>query len=318
MNVAQDDCGQKPTSAERIQPVADRRHAPASPTRTAADWTKPSWTAVPCRTRHGRVCPAKDVSYQGVGGGLSNEIIMEIIVVALCLAGGGILKGATGAGAPILAVPALAAFFDVRFAVVIMLVPNICTNTWQAVRFRHEMLGWRFTVPLLIGGVLGIGIGTVFLKVLSTDILSILVAVAVFGYVGLKLARPAWRMTMHWGERLAFPAGIAAGVLQGASGLSAPVSITFMNALGLKRETFISTISAFFATFTVIQFIAVVAGGLMRPAELLYSALALAPVSLAMPLGAAVGRRVSRETLDRVILAILAALAVKLFVQAVF
>lgn len=247
---------------------------------------------------------------------MNTEILIEILVVAACLAAGGVLKGATGAGAPILAVPALAAFFDVRFAVVVMLIPNIATNTWQALRFREHLPDRGFMLPLLAGGVLGVTLGTFALKAFSSDTLSLAVAFAVLLYIAIRLARPHWQLQMGLARWLALPAGIAAGALQGAAGLSAPVSITFLNALKLRRETFVAAISAFFATFTAVQIVAVAANGLLGPVDLLYSAFALLPVSLAMPAGAALAKRASPATLDRVILAILGVIAGKLLFEA--
>jgi uncharacterized membrane protein YfcA len=243
---------------------------------------------------------------------LDTYLIFEIAVVALCLAAGGILKGATGAGAPILAVPALAAFFDVRFAVVVMLVPNLLTNVWQAWRFRAHMPERSFILPLVAGGAGGILLGTFALKTFASDQLSLLVAAAVMGYVALRLAHPHWALAMPLAKLLAFPAGIAAGILQGAAGVSAPVSITFLNAMQLGRERFIVSISSLFTTFTVFQVAAIHWNGLIRPGEIWYSLFALLPVSLAMPVGAWMARRVDARSLDRLILAILFLLALKL------
>lgn len=243
---------------------------------------------------------------------MSQEVPLEVAVVALCLAAGGVLKGATGAGAPLLAVPALAAFFDVRFAVVVMLVPNLATNAWQTIRFRHKMPDRAFMLPLLGGGIIGIVAGTIALKNLHSALLSLVVAIAVLGYVGLRLARPHWRLEMSRARLLALPAAAAAGVLQGSAGISAPVSITFLNAMQMGRERFIAAISALFATFTVVQIVAVWLSGLIMPGDLLFSLLALLPLSLAMPGGAWLARRISAAALDRVILAVLCVLAVKL------
>jgi uncharacterized membrane protein YfcA len=248
---------------------------------------------------------------------LNAELLFEISVVVLCLAAGGVLKGATGAGAPILAVPALAAFFDVRFAVVVMLIPNVTTNSWQTWRFRAHLPEKSFMIPLLAGGILGITLGTLALKWLPSQTLSLVVALAVLGYVALRLMRPDWRLERSLAGKLALPAGTAAGLLQGAAGLSAPVSITFFNAMRLKREIFIAAISALFATFTAIQIVAVAASGLLMPGDLWYSLFALAPVSAAMPLGAWLGRHASPATLDRVILVVLFGLSLKLLFGAV-
>jgi hypothetical protein len=249
---------------------------------------------------------------------LSAEGVAEFLIVALCLAGGGVLKGATGAGAPVFAVPALAAFFDVRFAVVVMLVPNIATNAWQAFRFRENLPERSFMLPLIAGGIAGITIGTLALKSLPSDTLSLLVAFAVLGYVALRLLHPDWHLRPRAARLLALPAGMAAGILQGASGLSAPVSITFLNAMRLARATFIAAISALFVTFTAMQFVAVSVSGLIRPGDLIYSLFALLPVSLAMPLGAYLARHISARALDRVILAILCIIALKLLLDSVF
>lgn len=247
---------------------------------------------------------------------MSAYILFEIVVVAICLAAGGVLKGATGAGAPILAVPAMAAFFDVRFAVVVMLVPNLFTNALQAWRFRGELPEAGLMIPLLAGGVAGILAGTYALRSLETETLSLFVAAAVFGYVALRIARPHWALSMARARKFALPAGALAGLLQGATGISAPVSITFLNAIRLGREDFIAAISTFFATFTAVQATAIWLNGLIRPGEVWISLAALVPVTLAMPAGAWLGRRMAPATLDRVILAILTFLAVKLVFDA--
>ena len=247
---------------------------------------------------------------------MTAELAAEIVVIALCLAAGGVLKGATGAGAPVLAVPALAAFFDVRFAVVVMLLPNLLTNIWQVWRYRPHLPERGLMIPLVAGGVIGIVLGTWALKHLPGDALSLVVAFAVLAYVALRLLRPHWRLPMDRGRVLALPAGLAAGVLQGSAGLSAPVSITFLNALRLGRERFIAGISTLFVTFTAVQIVAVRLSGLLELNDLIYGVLALGAVSASMPAGAALARRVSPEELDRVILGLLCLIAAKLFFDA--
>lgn len=244
--------------------------------------------------------------------------VAELAVIVFCLAAGGLLKGATGAGAPILAIPALAAVFDVRFAVIVMLVPNLCTNLWQAIRFRAHVLEWTFMLPLLVGGVIGAALGTLALKAFDPNLLSLGVAIAVLVYVAVRISRPHWSLPMGPALWLSAPAGLLAGLLQGGAGLSAPVSITFLNALRLPRESFIATISSLFVAFSVIQIAIASTNGLIRGNEIFYSLFALAPVSLAMPLGAKLANRVSPQVLDRIILTILAILATELMVEALF
>ena len=67
-----------------------------------------------------------------------DPITIFAILVAFALAG--TLKGATGAGAPIITIPVIAAFYDVRMAVVIMVLPNLLTNISQIYQFRKTIL----------------------------------------------------------------------------------------------------------------------------------------------------------------------------------
>lgn len=254
----------------------------------------------------------------GTAAVLSSSLILEILLVALCLASGGVLKGATGAGAPILAVPAMAALFDVRFAVMVMILPNLSTNCWQGFRYRKHIPDRIFVIMMLIGGMAGVAVGTVALKALSSQTLSIVMALAVFFYIALRLARPDWQLRMTLARKLALPAGLAAGILQGAAGLSAPVSLTFLNALRLERPAYIATASTFFASFTFVQLITAASSGLLYPLDLFYGIFALLPIVLAMPLGALLARQLSPKTFDRLILVVLACLAVKLVTGAFF
>ncbi|WP_346909097.1 hypothetical protein [uncultured Roseibium sp.] len=63
------------------------------------------------------------------------HIDLALILPALlaCVLGG-LLKGATGAGAPVIGVPVLAALTDVQFAVAVFVTSNLLTNVNQAWR----------------------------------------------------------------------------------------------------------------------------------------------------------------------------------------
>lgn len=240
----------------------------------------------------------------------------QFVLVFICLALGGVLKGATGAGAPILAIPALAAMFDVKLAVVIMMMPNLLTNLWQGWRHREHRLaghlGWIFAAT----GALGALAGTIMLAWLPHEALAMIVASAVICYVILRLCRPDWSLSLQAGERLSAPAGLVAGVLQGSSGISAPVSITFLSAMRLDRQAYIFTISVFFVAMTAVQIPTLGMVGLLSAPLLAISLAAVVPILLFMPVGAALAQRLSPAAFDRAILLLLIGLALKLVFEA--
>ena len=140
---------------------------------------------------------------------------ITIIAILIAFALGGILKGATGAGAPIVTIPVIAAFYDVRVAVIIMVIPNLLTNIGQIYQFRKTILPSFFTVSFAIGGGIGAFVGTILLANLSIKILTLSVAFIVIIYIFLKLIVPSWKLIYKKATKLVFILGAAGGVLQG-------------------------------------------------------------------------------------------------------
>lgn len=235
---------------------------------------------------------------------------------ATAFALGGVLKGATGAGAPLLAVPLLAMLYDIRLAVALFALPSLVPNIWQGWAYRHHLPPYALVFGFALGGATGAAVGTAMLVRLSSDLLMLAVAAAVLIYVAFRLARPDWALGMGAAIRLAIPMGFAGGVLQGAAGLSAPVSITFMNAIKMERGAFIAAISVFFAVMGAIQIPLLVAWGVLTPMRAVLSASALVPLLAAMPLGAALARRMSRTAFDRIILGLLTLIALRIGIDA--
>ena len=232
--------------------------------------------------------------------------------VALALMLGGILKGATGAGAPIIAVPVIAAVYDVRVAVALMVVPNLVTNLFQLRRYRRHALEPGFARRFAIAGMAGAGVGTFLLVRLPVTALQIIMAALILAYIALRLARPDLRIPLGSARWMLWPAGFAGGILQGAVGVSAPVSITFLNAMRLARPVFIFTVSGFFVGMCMVQLPLQVGYGLMTREVALLGVAALLPIFAAMPVGEWIGRRISAATFDRVILVFLGCLAIRL------
>lgn len=244
--------------------------------------------------------------------------ILAIFAVTVALSLGGLLKGATGMGTPVVAVPVMAAFVDVKLAVVVMVIPNLATNLWQFLQHGRHRLGEGFAITFALGGALGAALGTLLLVSLPVQALSLMMAGAVVLYITLRLARPDFRLPFATARKAAFPASMAAGILQGAAGISAPIAVSFLNAMRLERVVFIATISLFFASMSLVQIPALVWYGLMTPQVLILSAAALVPIFAAMPMGAWLARHMSAQRFDQVTLLLLSLLALRLIHAALF
>ena len=241
---------------------------------------------------------------------LSDPLIITAILVAFSL--GGILKGATGAGAPIITIPVIAAFYDVRIAVIIMVVPNLLTNIGQLYQFRKTILPKFFTLSFALGGGIGAFLGTILLVNLSIKILTLSVAFIVIIYILLKLIVPSWKLTYKKAEKLVFLMGTGGGVLQGTAGLSAPISITFLNSMKLERNQFIPTISVYFGVMSIFQMPTLYYYDFLNLEIIIVSFISTLVLLLFMPFGSWIAKSVSKESFDKITLILLGFIAFRI------
>ena len=238
----------------------------------------------------------------------------SIIIMTLALAAGAVVKGATGMGLPLIALPVLTTAFGLQHAVGLMAVPLIVTNVWQVWRFRNEARGPRlaFMPWFLVSGAVGIGIGTWALTALPERLLVLALGLLLLGYVGLRLAAPHWSLSLEMARRLGPLAGTGGGILQGATGISSPIGVTFIHAMNLERDAHVFAVSTMFLLFSVVQLPSLWIAGVMRTEWLLQGLLALVPILVFMPLGQWISGKLSRAAFDRMILVFLAVIGLKM------
>lgn len=236
---------------------------------------------------------------------------LQIGAVALALVFGGLMKGVTGAGAPIIAIPVMSSFLDLPHAVMIMLLPNLLTNVRQAVVFRSHRPEGAFLLPYLSLALIGVVVGTFMLVNLPARPLNVTVALAILAYVGWKAARPSWHLTRAQALWMAGPAGAVAGVLQGATGLSAPATLSFLHSLGYARKTFIAVLALLFLVFSVTHIVALGWVGALDGGTAVLSLIAVAPLFAGLELGSRLADRINPQVFERGILVLLLLLAVR-------
>lgn len=240
---------------------------------------------------------------------------IELTVLLFACAGitlGGIVKGATGAGAPLVGVPFVAVVFDVQTAVAIFAVLNVISNSWQAKVFYKQIEDRRFAWWHAAAAAVGVVPGTLLLAHLPTDVIMLVMAGIVALYVVLRLSRPDWVLSRQKGNSLSVPIGFIGGLMQGAGGLSAPVTIPFFNALRLSRLDFIGSISVFFLSMAALQVPSLLAFGLLTWERATLGFLAAIPLFFGIFIGTWLARHMSRNAFDSAILVLLTVIAAKL------
>ena len=239
---------------------------------------------------------------------------MLLGLVALAI--GGVLKGATGIGAPMLAVPLLSILYGVPTAVALFALPNLVLNGLQAREYFAHLAPLNLILPLALAGMAGTWLGVWVLVNVPEEGLYLCMSLAVFAYLGLRFARPDWVLPVAVARKVAAPVGLVAGAMFGAVGISAPVSVTFLSAQRLGRATFVATISTFFFILGVAHVPLLIASGIMTASLAIGSALAILPIWLGMPLGARLARGFSADAFDRLARILIGLIGVRMLYQA--
>lgn len=235
-------------------------------------------------------------------------------IMALALAAGAVVKGATGMGLPLVALPVLTTAFGLQHAVGIMAITQVLTNSmqiWQFRAARHDER-MRFLPWFLAAGGVGVILGTWLLSTLPERALVVTLGVLLLCYFVLKVSKPH----LSVGPKLALRggpfAGFGSGILQGATGISAPIGVTFIHAMGLDRAAHVYAVSAMFLTLGLVQFPALVISGIMQPQWILEALLAMVPILVFMPVGQALAGKLSRRAFDLMILIFLGLMGLKM------
>lgn len=237
---------------------------------------------------------------------------LDVAAIVAAIAVGAFIKGATGGGLPQIAIPVMAVFIGVEHAVVIMTIPGVVANGWLVWRLRHEAGKTRDLPGMVLTGTVGAIAGTLLLRSLDARILSGVLALVIIAYITIALLHPGFTIPPRITRYASPPIGLAAGGLQGATGISGPLLTTWLHGFGLKPRAYVFALSTLFFVFACVQTVTLAGIGLYTRERVIESLLALIPIALTLPLGTAAARRLSPQTFQRIVLVLLAASVVSL------
>lgn len=239
-------------------------------------------------------------------------------MVFVAIAIGAFLKGITGLGLPVVALPVLSYFLGLPHAISVLMLPILITNLHQSVQTRDAWREAEFLWPGLLTGAVGLSAGTWILNVMDPNRLNLGLGLMLFLYIGLRLFSPQFAFADKTAGRFAPLAGFLGGFAQGSTGLCAAVIVPFLQSTRMSRTAIVFTISTVFLIFSIFQFVTFLVAGLIKPSFLVESALALIPVAIFMPLGGWLSPRLPKKIFDRIFLVVLTVVATGLIEKAIW
>ena len=100
-------------------------------------------------------------------------------IISFGLALGAFVKGLTGMGLPLVAVPFMAGFLGAEHAIVVMQIPGLVSNVWLVWQHRGEAKATPLRYDMIIPASLMTVVGVWFLDTADDNITILLLAVAV-------------------------------------------------------------------------------------------------------------------------------------------
>jgi uncharacterized membrane protein YfcA len=240
---------------------------------------------------------------------VTTEFALVLLVIAVAYT----VKGVSGMGGPLLAVPFIASLTSVEHAVVVLSLANMVSNGWLLWEHRAGAKGTGFVmIPFLAVGTLAVIAGTWLLTEIDDRILSVVIALVIAAYIWRYFADPAVGLEKETARRIAAPMGLLGGGLLGATGTAGPLIMTYLHSLRMKRSSFIHMMSLTFNVFGLIQLVTLVVLGAFTPERTTQALWAILPVAAVTAVGIRIGRLINQKTFQRIVLALLGFAAARL------
>jgi len=237
----------------------------------------------------------------------------QIALVLVAVGIGFFTKGLTGIGGPMFAIPVLAAFMGVEFAVAVIAIPSLIANVWLLLQNRAAAGSVRrYLIPMLIAGTFGIVLGVWLLVSVADRWLSLTLALVVIAYIIWYLTNPRFQLSETAAQRLAAPVGFIGGGMQGATGISAPVVATYTHTLNLPRSGFVFAVTVPFAVLGAVQIVSLAYVDAYDAERIVAGLVAIIPVVIVLPIGERIGQRLTQQAFQIVVLVVLGAAAARL------
>lgn len=111
---------------------------------------------------------------------------------------------------------------------------GLLVQTYGIWKLRRA-LDWRVVAPFVLGGAIGVPIGTALLTYIDADYLRVAVGVLLAVYSTHSLARPHFK-PMHAGFAVETGIGLVNGVLGGLTGLTGPIITMWCQLRGFPKD----------------------------------------------------------------------------------
>jgi hypothetical protein len=233
-----------------------------------------------------------------------NDPELLLFVTALVAA---TVNGALGYGFSSVTVPVALGFVPNRVLNPALVLLEVVLNLFSLVLNRRALPSvWRRTLPLLVGLLPGIAVGSLVLTVTAASSLKAATYAVLLPLVLLQATGASWPVRNE--RAIALPFGVGLGVLYSTTTISGPPLALLLNNQGLAQDEFRAAISIVRVVESSLTLVSYLLLGLYAAPSLRLFVVLLPAVAIGMPLGRYLLRHISREVFRRLCMGVDAAL----------
>ena len=230
------------------------------------------------------------------------EQISILAAVVCSLIAAGFLKGIIGVGMPVVALPLLSLFIDLKSAAMLLSMPLILSNLPQALEGGKTGRCLMQLMPVLLGMIPGLFLGVRVLLALDASVAKMIAGLVLIGVGGITLLAPKLQIA----SRFVLPAGIACGffggILGGIAAMAGPLVFIFLLAKGLRGQAFTKEASLYLVVSAGLLAILLTASRQFDWLDVSISTAAILPVGLGMYAGQYMRDKIAPETFRKLVL----------------
>src|ERR1700704_6666126 len=219
--------------------------------------------------------------------------IIAAVVCSLIVAG--LLKGTIGVGMPVVALPLLSLFIDVKSAAMLLSMPLILSNLPQELEGGKTGRCLMQLMPVILGMIPGLFLGVRVLLAVDANVAKIIAGLVLMGVGGITLLAPKLQLQ----SRLVLPTG---GILGGIAAMPGPLVFIFLLAKGLRGKAFTKEASLYLVVSAGSLAILLTASRQFSWLDVSVSTAAMLPVVLGMYVGQHMRDKIAPEKFQKLVL----------------
>ena len=252
---------------------------------------------------------------------LLGQPLHTLALISLATIVGGMAKGITGIGLPIIIISIVvtANLLSPKEAIAYVVIPILITNLWQAVRSKGLMDPLKRHAALIIVFLMFLWLGSQMLAAIDTKILFAVLGVCVAIFAASSLWKPRAESLSLKTQRWAGPlAGTLGGLLGGFTTIWGPPLMMYFVLLKLPKDEWVRTVGLVWFSGAIPLTIFYWSNGVLNPSNIWLSAAGCIPGMVGILLGEQVRKWIDEEAFRKVMLVLLFLIGLNLIRRALF